>query len=74
MPEQEQVLVSVDLLGANKYIQACEYLKSVGLYEVVHEGETYKYGHGWIYSPIPEQTLQEIKQFINDANSGLAVS
>ena len=36
-PEQEQALASVGLLGVNKYTQACEYLKSVWLYEVVHD-------------------------------------
>jgi len=67
--EQEQALEKVHLLGANKYKQACEYLKSIGLYEVPYEGETYKYGHGWIYYPIPEQTLQEIKEFIISSNT-----
>lgn len=70
-PEQEQALAEVHLLGANKYEQACKYLKSIGLYEVPYKGETYKYGHGWIYYPIPEQTQQEIDQFVYDV---LAVS
>jgi len=39
------------------YTQACEYLKSIGLYE----DRGYKYGHGWLYMPIPENILEELK-------------
>ena len=43
------------------YTAACEHLKSVGLYEVEHEGKPYKYGHGWLYWEIPAEDLEKIK-------------
>lgn len=43
------------------YAAACEYLKSVGLYEVENEGKPYKYGEGWLYREIPQKDLEEIK-------------
>lgn len=42
------------------YEEACDYLKRVGLYEVNHNGNPYKYGHGWIYEPIPQYDLDRI--------------
>jgi hypothetical protein len=47
--------------GYNEY---CNYLKSIGMYEVMHEGKPYKYGHGWIYYPIPEEDLKEMMGLI----------
>lgn len=43
------------------YTEACEYLKSIGLYEVEHNGKPYKYGHAWLFWPISENDLEEIK-------------
>lgn len=43
------------------YNKVCDYLKSVGLYEVEHEGEPYKYGHKWLYWEIPSEDLEKIK-------------
>lgn len=43
------------------YTAACEYLKSIGLYEVEHEGKPYKYGHAWLYWEIPAEDLEKIK-------------
>lgn len=43
------------------YNDACEFLKSVGLYEVEYEGKPYKYGHGWLYREIPQNDLEDIK-------------
>lgn len=47
--------------GANNYEETCNYLKSIDLYEVEHQGKPYKYGHGWLYREIPEEDLQIIK-------------
>ena len=46
------------------YSEKCEYLKSVGLYEVAHPytGEPYCYGHGWLYREIPEEDIQKIEE------------
>lgn len=43
-----------------EYGKACEYLKSIELYE----DNGYKYGTGWLYMPIPEEDLQLIKSII----------
>lgn len=43
------------------YDAVCEHLKSIGLYEVEHEGKPYKYGHGWLYWEIPAEDLEKIK-------------
>lgn len=50
--------------GANNYEKSCEYLASVGLYEVEYEGKPYKYGHGWLYRAIPEEDLQVIRYLL----------
>lgn len=68
-PEQEAA-VSAWKAEGNKYEydKACEHLKSVGLYEVPLEKDgyilPYKYGHSWLYRPIPEQDLQRIVNII----------
>lgn len=60
--EQEEAIDNWKKQG-NKYDynEVCEFLKSVGLYEVEYEGNPYKYGHGWIYRAIPQNDLEEIK-------------
>lgn len=47
------------------YTEECEYLKEVGLYEVPLNGETYKYGHKWLYQPIPPQHLADIHMLLD---------
>lgn len=47
------------------YTAVCEYLKSIDLYEVEHNGQPYKYGHGWIFEEIPENDLQIIKELLS---------
>ena len=54
---QEQALEGKDF----NYSQACEYLKSINLYE----DNWYKYGHSWLFRAIPAEELEEIKAFIN---------
>ena len=57
------------------YKKECEYLKSIGLYEVPfygyasgkkYNGEKYTYGHGWVINFIPEDVLLEMKGFIEE--------
>lgn len=64
-PDQENAIEQWKVNG-NKYdyTAACEYLKSINLYEVEHEGKPYKYGHKWIYASIPENDLQDIKNLL----------
>lgn len=40
------------------YTAACEHLKVIGLYE----DEGYKYGHQWLFEPIPAEIITEIKK------------
>ena len=45
------------------YTLACEYLKSIGLYEV----RGYKYGHAWLVELIDEKDLDSIRQIVQGA-------
>lgn len=61
-PEQEGALKAWKALG-NKYDYdaACNFLKSIDLYEVYFEnGEKYIYGHKWLFNKIPDVIVQEI--------------
>lgn len=46
------------------YEACCNYLKSINLYE----DNGYKYGHGWIYKEIPQETLNEMVAFMSAKN------
>jgi len=67
-PEQEAAITQWRLEGNQyDYKKVCEYLKSIGLYEVPHpvrKGETYKYGHEWLYRPIDEEDLRAMKELL----------
>ncbi len=70
-PEQEEAVQKGFETGAIKrfqkesfYDQVVRYLKSVGLYEVQHEGKPYRYGSDWIYSQIPEKDLKRIREIM----------
>jgi len=41
------------------YTKSCEYLKSINLYEVIHESKPYKYGHGWLKRKLPSNIEEE---------------
>lgn len=60
--EQEEAVDAWKAKGNGyDYTEVCEYLESIGLYEVEHNGRPYKYGHAWLFWPIPENDLEEIK-------------
>lgn len=70
-PEQEDALEQwhESLQGHDKialfdYKRDCEYLKSIGLYEVEWEGQPYRYGSAWLTRPIPEDVVEEIISLI----------
>jgi len=46
------------------YIDVCNHLKDVGLYEVQVNGNPYRYGSSWLYWEIPEDDLNLIKSII----------
>lgn len=67
--EQTQAInkaIQEGILQGYDYDKVCDYLKSINLYEVEYQGKPYKYGHGWLYEPIPEEDLKEIKVFLWD--------
>ena len=41
------------------YDELCDALKNAGLYEIVQaDGTLYKYGHAWLFEPVPTDVLQ----------------
>lgn len=48
------------------YDKAIEHLKSIGLYE----DNGYKYGHGWLYQPIPESVIKEVQSLSEKLSAG----
>lgn len=44
------------------YDKDCECLKKAGLLTVELDGKPYTYGHAWLYWPIPDSDLAEIKE------------
>ena len=52
------------------YTEICNYLKSIGLYEVSHPetGKPYRYGHEWLYHPISDEDLAAIKEIMGIDN------
>lgn len=70
-PEQEKALKAavvdgiIPSLSASCYSMHCDYLKSIGLYDVaLPDGSSYRYGHGWLYEPIPDEDLAEIQNLL----------
>lgn len=64
-PEQTEAIRLWKEAG-NKYDykMACEYLKSIDMYTVTHEGKPYSYGHAWLYRSISETDLKTIRQLL----------
>ena len=50
--------------GGTSYDMDCEYLKSIGLYEVDYNGKPYRYGTAWLKRDIPEEDLNQIKELL----------
>lgn len=52
--EQDAILEERKAAGWKyDYSEACEILKSAGLYETTYRGKPYVYGHAWIYQSNP---------------------
>lgn len=74
-PEQEKAIEEWKKAGNKyEYKKACEYLESVGLYEVefsgktvgrMYEKEPYLYGHAWIVQDIPGADLLRIEHILS---------
>lgn len=78
-PEQEKAIASWKAQGHKyDYKEACDYLKSINLYEVPvstidleanpkyadSKEKTYKYGHDWLKETIPERDIARIESLI----------
>lgn len=61
-PEQE---IALERCQSKDYDDRCNYLKLVGLYEVEYDGKPYKYGHGWLYQPIPDDDFELIVNLLS---------
>lgn len=53
---QEEALRNAGMYEHYDYTKACDYLKSIGLYE----DRGYKYGHGWLFEPLPQEIADKI--------------
>lgn len=60
--EQEEALKSC---ASHAYRDQCEYLKRVGLYEVVVDGKPYKYGQGWLYRAMSDNDMRQINELLS---------
>lgn len=60
-PAQE---IAVRNSGLRDYEAQCEYLRKIGLYEVMWRGEKYRYGTKWLHYEIPESDMREIRKFL----------
>lgn len=67
-PEQEgairQGIKNGELSRNADYTSTVQYLKEKNLYEVPLNRTTYRYGHAWLYEPIPEEDLDKIKKLL----------
>ena len=72
-PEQEDLVKKyrAEHDGRYDYDGVCEYLKSLGKYEVEFTGKTvgrmydhepYKYGHAWVIEDLPEWVIKAVKE------------
>ena len=59
-PEQEKYLAE-HRTWRGDYGKDCACLKEAGLYRVMVDGKPYEYGNAWLYWPIPDEDLAEIK-------------
>ena len=56
----------LDNLNADNYSTCCQYLQSVGLYEVKYHNKPYRYGEKWLYWAIPKKDLESIRVKMQD--------
>lgn len=58
-PKQEKALRQKPEIV--EYTERCEYLKKLGIYE----DNGYKYGHGWLYEPLPIEVIVKIVRLLS---------
>lgn len=69
--EQEEYLMK-NRKSSNDYDKDCECLKKAGLLTVQLDGKPYTYGEAWVYWPIPEKDLNEIKNLLEEKKGAKA--
>ena len=62
-PEQEKYLAE-HRTWRGDYKKDCECLNKAGLLTVKLDGKLYTYGNAWLYWPIPDNDLAEIKKIL----------
>ena len=67
-PVQEYALEHAPFPKNADYKDRCEYLKSIGLYEV----GGFKYGHGWLTEEIESHDLELIRQIATSPDGSVA--
>lgn len=80
-PEQEAAIKKWMAAGNRyDYPAACDYLKSINLYEVIYTGkaagryydnELYKYGTAWIVNDLPGDVLLRVEHLISACNANI---
>lgn len=51
-----------DCYGCNRYNKICDYLKSIGKFSYVVDGETCNYGEKWYYRSISDEDMTAINE------------
>ena len=64
-PSQEAEIKKWNLTHNYNYTDAVEYLDSIGMLTVEHDGKPYRYGSAWLYEPIPSDDLHLINSLLD---------
>lgn len=68
-PKQEDAIAKWIADGNQyDYEPACEFLKSIDLYEdkgYIKDGKPYRYGTEWLYEEIPDEDMSKIERLLN---------
>ena len=70
--EEQQKLVDEFIANGGEgfrydYTKVCDYLKSIGKFSYVVDGETCNYGEKWYYRPISDEDMTAIKELFEIA-------
>lgn len=68
-PEQMEYLrKTFGAVRSVSYDDACQSLKTVGLYTVDLDGKPYTYGHAWIFEELPDEVVTLLSAICDDEN------
>ena len=63
----DEFIANVDRDSRYDYTKVCDYLKSIGKFSYVVDGETCNYGEKWYYRPISDKDMTAIKELFEIA-------